>query len=104
MTFEEAHKCHVGQWDWLSKNPEKREIEYPGFAGEFPVDGSYACQYASERGVKDYCHICPIEWAGNTTFCADYRSPYNRYLLSYDPLETARQAEIIRDLPWIKKT
>ena len=105
------HTAHKALWNWLSKNPDKEKIEWPGWewnGGKYDDsirNGCFACMYTFnpyEGNIN--CHKCPVIWPDNIrcNYCNEegYVGLYIKYM--EENLDFPRRSELaaqIRDLP-----
>ena len=85
--IEFDHVNHVRLWDWLAKNPDKENKDWP----EWSTNGGsinpvknwcFACEYARQiAGDKHFCLSCPLKFTETPKIYA------------------CCQAELMRDMP-----
>ena len=109
------HAAHIELWDWLSKNPDKEKIDWPGWdihGGAFnykrTMNSCFACETAQEiyrdRTDEDgnMCMFCPLIWSDKQQFyCCDYISELYGLWMEFKHYNDLRIkfAQQIRDLP-----
>ena len=101
------HQAHVDMWDWLSKNPDKQKLDWPGWK-DIPVKPMYSCMACgfaariSPTGsiYPNRCKYCPLEWPDGG-LCADTteQALHDRWFETENLEERAELAARIRDLP-----
>lgn len=101
LTYKELKVNHIELWDWLSKNPNKEKVDWPGWDKfrEFYIPACFAC-VASE---KSKIYYCPIRWIEEEAglcqnSCMDEQALYMKW--EHDSSERCKTARKIRDLPW----
>lgn len=116
MTVRDCHEKHKELWTWLSKNPGKEKMEWPGWMEfeDFDIDEVEEISECFGCLVKDAfcvdCSGCLISWPEEGR-CGDNRSLYSRWAsLNSDNMEdeedediydeVSRIAEVISNLPF----
>lgn len=105
MELKKLRKDYIAKhreiWNWLSENPDKEKMHWPGWSiYESVPNNCFLCGYADATAEMS-CHNCPIDWR-RTEHCMD-REPVLSYYLLYDEATTLKDktkyAEIIASLP-----
>jgi len=103
LTKEKALELHRELWDWLSKNPEKRKSQWPGWVN-YDSEWARGNQFCFAcAGSPNACEECLLEWPG-VDCCNDVEEGDDKGLFmlwdnTSDPVKHTRLAEQIRDLP-----
>jgi hypothetical protein len=111
LTRSKAIELHRELWDWLTKNPHRRKVDWPrwvDYGGPGVTKNEcFLCEYSlplavdNENNAIFMCDYCPLVWPGGS--CEHKEG--NKGLFeqwAYEDMDLKKRAKIaaqIRDLP-----
>lgn len=110
LTRDEAIRLHRELWDWLTRNPDKKKMDWPRWKNFGSMNGyCFFCEWAlyqggTTRSADPYCLNCPAVFTPNgkkpSSFHGCLGGLFNAWDDSQGDLQTrARLAAQIRDIP-----
>lgn len=115
LTIDKAVAYHRQLWDWLSKNPDKKKKDWPGWElikRDYPEAYAttsiqsvrcFACLVTCEM-MNNSCYLCILEWPGHDCeemeLNKDLDGLFSLWVRAYgNPFICSYIATQIRDLP-----
>lgn len=103
LSKREAIQLHREMWVWLAEHPEAGKYDWPGWkvngGNHSTIDNDcFLCEYLYTRKITCEGEECPLVWFPGAT-CRTAGSPYLEWVNTNDPIERAKFALQIANLP-----